>query len=182
MRARSGSRRHSSRATWRIPHTPNPVLQLLHLRKVTRELLYLGSHTIPEVPGLPNACVYYPYLPDDTREAFAAAHWQPENCWAIGTPFNDKPMFGHGNFWWGLTASAVRAMLRTARFEVIEEIRNHSTPFLTDFVARPVDRPPILPPVSYYRERGEARDRGETPSKFGSLYEEQPHLWRPPDS
>lgn len=28
-------------------HTPNSVLQLLALREMTRELLYLGTHTIP---------------------------------------------------------------------------------------------------------------------------------------
>src|SRR5207247_7460826 len=42
-----------------IYHTPNPVLQLMHLRKITREWLYLGSATIPALPGFPQACIYY---------------------------------------------------------------------------------------------------------------------------
>ena len=56
-------------------HTPNPVHQLMQLREITRELLFLGTHTIPEVPGVPQACLYYPYLPEDARTALARAHW-----------------------------------------------------------------------------------------------------------
>ena len=43
-------------------HTPNPVHQLMQLREITRELLFLGTHTIPEVPGVEQACLYYPHL------------------------------------------------------------------------------------------------------------------------
>ncbi len=86
-----------------IYHTPNPVGQLLALRRITRGLLYLGTHTIPEIPGIENGCVYYPYLSDRSRRAYASPHRDSRNFWAIGIPFNDKPMFGYANFWWGIS-------------------------------------------------------------------------------
>lgn len=154
-----------------IYHSPNPVQQLLHLREITRELLYLGCHTIPELPGVENACVYYPYVSDASRAEYAKAHDAPEALWGIGTPFDDTPMLGHANFWWGITPSALRAMLRTARFEVVAERHGHEGSFFTELVARPLDRDPILPPISYYREHGEHRERGEEPPPFETYYE-----------
>ncbi len=154
-----------------IYHTPNPVRQLLHLREITGELLYLGTHTIPEIPGIENACIYYPGLPGAQRSAYASAHRQPERLLGIGVPCDDSPMRGHGNFWWGITPSALRAMLATARFEVVEEHHRWEWPFLTDVVARPVDRPPLLPPVPYYRERGRLRERDGTRLPFNDYYE-----------
>jgi 2-polyprenyl-3-methyl-5-hydroxy-6-metoxy-1,4-benzoquinol methylase len=157
-----------------IYHSPNPVVQLLHLRQITRELLYLGSHTIPEVPGIEQACVYYPYVSDASRAAYAQAIYRSEEMVGIGVPFDERPMFGHANFWWGITPSALRAMLRTARFEVVEERRTRESPFGTELVARPIDSPPLLPPTSYYRERGERRARGEEQLPFDDYYETTP--------
>jgi hypothetical protein len=154
-----------------VYHTPNPVLQLLHLREITKELLYLGARTIPEVPGFDQACVFYPYLGDRARRAHARPHWEAEHLYAIGTPFDDRPMYGYGNCWWGITPSALRSMLATARFEVIEEVHPHDYPWLMDVIARPVDKDPVLPPRSYYRERGEARERGEPELPFDGYYD-----------
>lgn len=154
-----------------IYHTPNPVRQLMHLREITRELLYLGTHTIPELPGVRNGCVYYPMLDEASRAAYASAHYKPDDCLAIGTPFDDRPMTGHGNFWWGLSLSALEAMLATARFEVVERWRDREHPFYADLVARPVNRDPVLPPISYYRERAEAIARGEPEPPFRGYYE-----------
>jgi hypothetical protein len=160
-----------------IYHTPNPVRQLLHLRQITRELLYLGTATVPEIPGVPQACVYYPYLPESVRRTVASAHWNAEPMFGIGVPFDDRPMHGHGNFWWGITPSALRAMLATARFEVIEEFRDRESPFRTEVVARPIDKPPLLPPLSYFRHRREARNQGLEPPAFDDFYDEQPAFW-----
>lgn len=144
-----------------IYHTPNPVLQLMHLRRITRELLYLGTHTIPEIPGFEQACVFYPYLSERARRAHARSHWDAEQLVAVGTRFDDRPMYGYGNFWWGITPSALRAMLATARFEVVEEVRPRDYPWLVDVIARPIDKGPVMPPLSYFRERGDRRERGE---------------------
>lgn len=142
-------------------HTPNPVHQLMQLRKITRELLYLGTHTIAEVPGVPQACVYYPHLDASARRAFARAHWRADGYLGVGPPIDERPMHGYANFWWGITPSALRAMLRSARFEVVQEPRIHPSPFYVDVIARPVDEHPMLPPTDYFRRRREARQRGE---------------------
>jgi len=142
-------------------HTPNPVDQLIKLRSITRELLYLGTHTIAEVPGVPQACLFYPYLEDGAREAVARAHHDARGYLGVGAPFDERPMHGYANFWWGITPSALRAMLRTARFEIVSEPRIHPSPFYVDLVARPVDEHPMLPPTDYFRSRREARERGE---------------------
>ena len=151
-------------------HTPNPVHQLTQLREITRELLYLGTHTIPELPGVPQGCLFYPYLDDEARAALSRPHPNPQGGVGIGVPFDDRPMVGHGNFWWGITPSALRAMLRTARFEVVEERRVRDFPWYTEVVARPIDRAPLVPPPSYYRERAEARERGEPDLPFEDYY------------
>lgn len=155
-----------------IYHSPNPVLQLMNLREICGSLLYLGSATIPEVPGVEQACMYYPYLGDGARTALKRPHWKPEHGWGIGTPFVEKPMWGHANFWWGITPSALLAMLRSARFEVLEVRKPHAHPWWTDVIARPEDRQPPLPPVDYYRLRGEARERGEPELPFDTYYDE----------
>ncbi|MGI8624371.1 MAG: class I SAM-dependent methyltransferase [Solirubrobacteraceae bacterium] len=143
-------------------HSPDPVLMLNRLRQITREYLFLGSHSIPELPGVEHGCVFYPYLDDDSRAAYRRPHWgDTTDAWGIGQPFVETPMLGHGNFWWGFSPSALVAMLRTARFEVVAMPRTHSTPWYTDIVARPVEADPLMPPESYYRERGEAREAGE---------------------
>jgi SAM-dependent methyltransferase len=142
-------------------HAPDPVGLLSQLRKITRETLWLGTHAIPEIPGVEQGCVFYPYLSDASRAAHARAHWDASGYWGVGTPFLDEPMVGHANFWWGMTPSALRAMLRAAGFEVIDEPPNHHHPWYVDLIARPTSRDPLLPPIAYYRERGEARERGE---------------------
>lgn len=144
-----------------IYHTPNPVLQLMHLHRITKELLFIGSATIPEIPGFPQASVYYPYLDQQNRAPYARGIGKPDQALAVGTAFDDRPMYGHGNFWWGITPSAMRAMLRTARFEVIEELRSDIYPWGTEYVARPTAEHPSLPPVDYYRTRGERVRAGQ---------------------
>lgn len=156
-----------------IYHTPNPIRQLMHLREITTELLYLGTHTIPELPGVRHGCVYYPMLDEGSRAAYASAHYESGGFTGIGTPFDDAPMTGHANFWWGISPSALEAMLATARFEIVDAWRDREHPFYMDLVARPIPRDPILPPVSYYRERAETIARGESEPPFVDYYEKR---------
>lgn len=156
-----------------VYHTPHPLLQLMHLREITTEVLYLGSATIPEIPGFAQACVFYPHLERADRVPYARGLIDPDRSIAVGTAFDDRPMYGHANFWWGLTASALRAMLRTARFEVVEEHRTDVYPWGTAFVARPVPEHPSLPPVDYYRRRGERLREGRPPP-FDGYYDKGP--------
>ncbi len=154
-------------------HTPNPMLQLLQLRQITGELLYLSTLTIPEVPGFPQACIYYPYLDEDARAPYRAGYGWAGDLLGIGTPVDERPMYGFGNCYWGMTRSALRAMLRTARFEVVEEQALSVAPFATEYVCRPLPLDPLLPPVTYFRERGEALARGEGRLPFETWYDER---------
>lgn len=99
-------------------HAPHPVLTLERLRAVTGELLIVGTETIPEVPGLPQACVFYPGLDVNARAAFSLP-----GATRVGLDTAFDRSAGYGNWWWGLTPSAVRGLLTAAGFEALDERR-----------------------------------------------------------
>jgi hypothetical protein len=113
-------------------HTPNPLLMLERLAAITSETLVLGTHTIPEVPGVEGACVLYPALGDDARAAHGQA-W-PDTALGVGGPWDPRPEMTWANYWWGISASALRGMLEVSGFDDIEVIRY--TPFSADAIAR----------------------------------------------
>ena len=133
--------------------------------------------TIPDIPGFPNACVYYPYLNDGERAPYAKGYrWAADGgrtALGIGSPIDETPMRGLANCWWGISKSALWSMLRTARFEVVEERRVHPSPYITELVARPIEGDPLMPPPTYFRERGRARERDGTRLPFEDWYERQ---------
>jgi hypothetical protein len=96
-------------------HAPNPILTLERLRAATGELLLLSTETLPEVPGLPGAAVLYPALDDAQRAAYAGAPGGP----AVGVTTPYQPAQGYGNWFWGITPSALNGMLRVAGFEPV---------------------------------------------------------------
>lgn len=156
-------------------HSPNPVRQLIQLRAITRQLAFISTLTIPEIPGFKQAAIFYPYLSAADRAPYAAGYGFSGDLLGIGRPFDDRPMYGYGNCWWGITPSALLAMLETARFEVVEQRRLSISPYVTEVVVKPVALDPLLPPISYFRERSEARDRGEPRWPFDDWYD---HLRR----
>ena len=111
-----------------IYHAPHPIQTLDCLRRITGDLLILGSQTIPEVPGLPQACVLYPGLDESGRSPYRAAF---PHALAISEPFD--PSNWYGNWWWGFTPSALRGMLATLDFEVVDSVEE---PFDVYLVAR----------------------------------------------
>jgi hypothetical protein len=123
-----------------VYHSPSPLAQLRNLRRITDGELLLGSHVIPEVPGIDSACIWYPGLGEGGRNAFRRAHGGDQAPRAIGVtePFDPAPEMEHANWWWGITPSALRSMLAVAGFEVVEEMTY--TSFLLDLLVRPVDR------------------------------------------
>jgi len=129
-----------------VYHTPDPLLQLAHLRRLCGSRLLLGSHVIPEVPGLPGACMYYPAATESARRSLRTAHGgdAAPGCLGVTEPFDAAA--GYGNYWFGMTPSALRAMLETAGFRVLAEHRY--TTFLADFLAEPVAGPSALPPLA----------------------------------
>lgn len=112
-------------------HSPSPFLLLERLRALTGELLILGTHTIPEVPGLEQACVFYPGMSAAGRAPFGRA---VAGALGLSSEFDPTPEMAYANYWWGVTRSAQKAMLATAGFELVEarEVR----PLFTDFVCR----------------------------------------------
>jgi SAM-dependent methyltransferase len=118
-------------------HCPDPVHTLRCLREVTKRTLVLISATIPEVPWKRQAAVFFPGLPESERHAYDRAFTATSGIGAprlgLTTPFD--PGETYGNWWWGLTPSAVRAMLQVTGFEVT---RTMSDGFHSRFVARAV--------------------------------------------
>jgi hypothetical protein len=112
-------------------HAPHPLLTLERLRALTAETLILATETIPEVPGLSQACVFFPGLRDADRAVHAAA--RPHGvAHGIHTPF--PPGQGFSAWWWGMSRSAVRGMLTASGFRIDEE---HGGPLHATFVATP---------------------------------------------
>jgi SAM-dependent methyltransferase len=113
-------------------HAPNPALTLERLRSVTREWLILATEVLPDVPGLPGACVLYPALDDGQRRAYASAPGGP----AVGVTTPYDPAAGYGNWFWGITPSALDGLLRIAGFGAVER-RWRASPFHLTVAARP---------------------------------------------
>jgi hypothetical protein len=124
-------------------HAPNPFHTLQQLRKITGQTLLLLTATIPEVPGLENACVFYPGLSEGGRQAYIPASDGPRL--GINLPFipsgSKRKEYGAGesgtydNWWWGISPSALDSMVEAAGFKVIE---SGSEPFDGRVVAQAV--------------------------------------------
>ena len=132
-------------------HTPHPFLQVEHLRRLTQEKLVLGTHVIPEVPGFPGASVFYPLLEDSARDAYGSVY-DDQLRMAVKQPFSFEPGHEYANWWWGLTPSALRAMISLAGLEIIEEYQPE--PLFMDIVAKPSGSDWHSPAVDYHRLRG----------------------------
>jgi len=114
-------------------HHPSPWDLLLSLRRMTGSVLVLGTQTIPEVPGLPGAAVYWPSLDDEQRRLWQLQPLGAGQQLAISTPYQAES--GYGNWFWGMSPSCVRGLLHNAGFEVIEEAALYA--FGHQFTCRP---------------------------------------------
>jgi methyltransferase family protein len=114
-----------------IYHAPHPLLSIEALRELTTDTLILASETMPEVPGVPQACVFYPGLSERARLTHASA--RPGEHTGLTTPF--EPERGYANWFWGISHSAMKAMIECSGFEVVEEYGN---PFHATMVAKRV--------------------------------------------
>lgn len=97
-------------------HHPSPFDLLVALRQICRETLILRTSTIPEVPGLPNAAVYFPMLDARGRELWNLKRLGLLHQAGISNEF--QPSEGYGNWFWGLTPSCLESLLATAGFRV----------------------------------------------------------------
>jgi hypothetical protein len=139
-----------------VYHSPNPYLQLTHLRSLTDQWLLLGSEVIPEVPGLENACIFYPGRSHPSERAFARAYGEAAPTYPGTTrPFDKTPLMGYANMWWGLSPSALRSMLTYSGFDVREEFAYSWRS--RDFLTEAVRSPDLIPPLGFSRARGQER-------------------------
>jgi hypothetical protein len=100
-------------------HHPSPFDLLVALRRITTETLILTTATIPEVPGLPQAAVYYPNLSTADRSPWDLHALTGGRMIGISEDF--QPDWGYANWFWGMSPSCVRALLETAGFTVTED-------------------------------------------------------------
>ena len=120
-----------------IYHAPHPLLMIERLAGITGSLLLLGTAALPEVPGVPQAMVFYPGLGDSEREHFDRLIGGGVKE-GLGTPFDaDK---GFRNWFWGITPSALRGMLLASGFTDVE-IHVHTVFHITAVARRSVPDP-----------------------------------------
>jgi len=112
-------------------HAPNPLLTLERLRAITGELLIIATETVPEVPGVAQACVFLPGMRARDRRVHAAARPGLE---ALGVSTEFDPKQSYGAWWWGISRSALHGMLRATGLEVVEE---HGDALHATVLARP---------------------------------------------
>ncbi len=155
-----------------IYHSPSPYLQLQHLRALTQQWLLLGSEVIPEIPGIENACIFYPGRAGGSERAFAHAYGERAPTYPGMThPFDESPLQGYGNMWWGLSPSALQSMLGYSGFAVREEFRHSWSSH--DYLAEAVRVPDAIPPLGFSRARGNDR--------LADLVRGRRPAWAPPD-
>jgi hypothetical protein len=97
-------------------HAPHPLLTLERLRELTGDTLLLATETVSETPGRRNTCIIAPGRDEHPNSEPATAAGQ-----------------GFGPWYWGISPSALRTLLKLSGFEVVEEFR---TPFHVTVVAR----------------------------------------------
>lgn len=97
-------------------HAPHPLLTLERLRALTGQTLLLATETVAETPGRRNTCILAPGSDEHPNSEPPAG-----------------PDAGYGPWYWGISPSALRTMLKLSGFAVVEEFR---TPFHVTVVAR----------------------------------------------
>jgi len=112
-------------------HTPDPIHLLTRLRAITKETLILNTAAIPEMAGLQNVGVFYPFLREKQRNIWKLGSGMQK---AITGPY--EPEEGYANWFWGMTPSLIESMLNCAGFEVKERYVSSK---LAVFVCRTTD-------------------------------------------
>jgi SAM-dependent methyltransferase len=116
-------------------HHPSPYDLLVALRRICGSILILRTATIPEVRGLAHAAVYWPMLPADQRKLWTLGRTTGKQ---VGLTAEFEPEQGYGNWFWGMTPSCVRALLRTAGFRVVGRAEEA---FAQTFICEATDPP-----------------------------------------
>lgn len=111
-------------------HTPDPIHLLTRLRAICGGTLILNTASIPEIPGIRNGAVLYPFL--NAKQRYI---WNRQTSGQIGITGPYEPDEGYANWFWGMTPSCIESMLTCAGFEVKERF---ISPFIAIFVCNAV--------------------------------------------
>jgi hypothetical protein len=96
-------------------HTPDPFHLISRLRLVCGHTLILHTAIIPEMNGIQNAAVYYPFLTDSQRKMWDLGVGKQLG---ISTPYEQES--GYGNWFWGMSPSCIESLLTCAGFKIAE--------------------------------------------------------------
>ena len=102
----------------------------MRLRSICNETLILTTTSIPEMPGIKNMAVFYPYLPEQQRKIWNRGVGEQK---AITGPY--EPNEGYANWFWGMSPSCIESLLQIAGFKVLER---HIFKFDSTFVCKAV--------------------------------------------
>jgi SAM-dependent methyltransferase len=118
-------------------HVPDPFALLRSLRRVCGGKLFLETLTIPEVGGAPHAGVYFPMLPPNLRQLWDTRRRGSARVqYGISTEYEHR--HGYGNNFWGLSPSAISALLMTSGFRVDEVAPSPQGVFRHVFTCSPI--------------------------------------------
>ena len=144
-----------------IYHSPNPMQQILFLRQLTTETLVLGTHVIPEVPGIEQMCMLYPGVKQETQDTFTRVFGGPERLPGMASAFDTEPLMAYVNMWWGFSPSALRSMIHYSGFTITDE--HFYGPYWMDCVTKVGGQSTdIYPPLTQSNERVRER-HADTP-------------------
>ena len=110
-------------------HNPNPLFFLTNLKTICKEILILASVTIPEIGGLRNTAIFYPFLDKKQRNIWNLGVEQK----GISEPY--KSEYSYANWFWGLSPSCIESMLKYVGFQILER---YIRPFQVFFVCQPI--------------------------------------------
>lgn len=96
-------------------HTPDPVHLLTRLRSICKGILILNTASIPDMLGIKNTAVFYPFLNKKQRKIWDRGIGSQKG---ITGPY--EPQEGYGNWFWGMSPSCIESLLQCVGFEVKE--------------------------------------------------------------
>ena len=96
-------------------HSPSPFDLLMRLRMICGQTFILGTALIPEMEGLQNVAVFWPFLSVAQRNL-----WDLGGGLRMGLSGPYEPESGYGNWFWGLTPTCVEALLECTGFKIEE--------------------------------------------------------------
>ena len=132
-------------------HHPAPGYLFGALRMITKDRLLLEGRTIPDIPGAPNAAVFWPYMTRAEAQRWNQQRYTKVTQMGIDTAYD--PEAKGANDFWGMTTGAVVALARTYGLECVRVARSPKGPQRHVFEFEPVPVPEVAnwgeaPPVS----------------------------------